>query len=277
MKIRTLLFAVLTLLVCQVCPAKDTFFDCHRVMEGMSRVFTNDIHFSNSISCAVCHGGDPNEPDQNISMNASRGFKVRVTRQGIPDFCGKCHSDTNVMGKYQAQPRVDQLAKYKTSVHGKLLATGRKRVAECVDCHAVHTTRAVTDPLSTASPKRVSQTCSKCHADSGEAFANTEHARRFTTQRRPGCTVCHSDHDIQPATTAMLTGATSVCAPCHEPGTEPARLAEDMAQVLGGLEAAGPASKDALDRARVAVHTMDLAALKKAAEPRRTSPNPDDK
>jgi predicted CXXCH cytochrome family protein len=274
MKMQRLLFALTALLACLSCAGKDSCFECHRVMEGMSLKFTNDVHFSKTISCAQCHGGDPNEPNQNIAMSSSRGFKVRVARQGVPEFCGKCHSDTNVMSKYD-QRRVDQLAQYMTSVHGKLLAAGRRRAAECVDCHSVHDTRAVSDPLSTASPQRISKTCARCHASTFDAFSNSRHGRLFTTQRLPGCTVCHSAHATEPATTAMLTGPTSVCARCHRPGTPPANLAEDMAQILSKLDAAGPGSKDALDRARVAVHSLNLEAVKKAAEP--VPPNSDAK
>lgn len=265
MRLRFLTIALMLALAGSAQAAKDTCFDCHGVMEGMSHKFVNDIHFTNQISCAQCHGGDPNETDQNISMNASRGFKVRVTRQAIPEFCGGCHSNATFMAKF-GQTRVDQLAQYRTSVHAKLLAAGRRRVAECVDCHSVHDIHAVSDPLSIASPQRISKTCAKCHAATYDAFANTPHGRQFKTQRLPGCTVCHSDHDIQPATTAMLTGPTSACARCHRDGSREAKVAEDMAQFLAKLEAAGPGSKDALARARVAVHTLDLEALKKAAE-----------
>ena len=243
-------------------------------MEGMSRKFTNDVHFASAISCANCHGGDQNETNQNVAMSSSRGFKVRVKPQGVPEYCGKCHSDTNVMSQFN-QPNVDQLAQYKTSVHGKALAAGRRRVAECVDCHSVHDTRAVSDPLSTASPQRISQTCAKCHASTGQAFAGSAHGRRFKTASAPGCTVCHSAHATEPATVAMLTGQTSVCVRCHKEGSPQLKLAEDMAQVLAKLEAAGPGSKDALDRARVAVHGLNLEAVKKAAEP--VPPNSDEK
>jgi hypothetical protein len=54
-------------------------------------------------------------------------------------------------------------------------------------------------------------------------------------------------------------------------------LAEDLARVLAGLEAAGPDSKDALVRARVAVHSFNLAAVKKAAEPVPSPPVSDEK
>jgi predicted CXXCH cytochrome family protein len=296
-----LLVALITLLAGAACAGKDSCFDCHRVMEGTSLRFTNDIHFAQAISCDRCHGGDPNEPDQNIAMNASRGFKVRVTRQGIPAFCGSCHSDPAIMGNYAQSgkresgnppslrprrtgaetgqsdpamrgedgphPRVDPVAQYQAGVHGQRLAAGRKRAAECVDCHGVHDIRAVADPLAAASPQRVSQTCAKCHAATAGAFARTRHGELFRDARRPGCTVCHAAHDTQPATRAMLTGSTSVCARCHRPGSPPLKLAEDMARVLAGLEAAGPDSKDALARARAAVHSLDLAAVQRAAEP----------
>ncbi len=268
---------LIMLLGCGACVGKDSCFDCHRVMEGTSLVFTNDIHFARAISCANCHGGDPNESDQNISMNASRGFKVRVTRQGVPEYCGRCHSDTNFMSQYQPQPRANPLAQYQRGVHGKLLAAGRKRAAECVDCHGVHNTRPVNDPLSSASPQRISKTCAKCHASTAEAYTNTRHGRLFTSRRRPGCTVCHSGHATEPATTAMLTGSTSVCTRCHRPGTPAAKLAEDMAQVLAGLEAAGPESKEALARARVAVHSLNLEAVKRSAAPVASPPRSDEK
>ena len=255
---------------------KDSCFECHLVMEGMSLKFTNDFHFRQGISCATCHGGDPSEPDQNISMNASHGFKVRVTRQGVPEYCGRCHSDAEFMGKYDADLPVDQLAKYTNGVHGKLLAAGRKRAAECVDCHGVHDMRPMDDPLSKASPQHISQTCSKCHATTFAAYTASRHARLFNTERRPGCTVCHSGHDTQPGTTAMLTGSTSVCVQCHRAGTRSARAGEDIAKFLAGLEAAGPGSKEALARARVAVHSMNLATVKRAAE-QAPPPGDDDK
>jgi predicted CXXCH cytochrome family protein len=267
---------VFGLLVGNAWAGTDSCFDCHRVMEGMSLKFTNDIHFANALSCADCHGGDPHESDQNIAMNASRGFKLRVQRRGIPEFCGRCHSDPAFMGKHQPQLPVDQLAQYTNSVHGLRLAAGRKRAAECVDCHGVHNTRAVSDPLSSASPARISRTCGKCHATTAEAFADSPHARKFITARRPGCTVCHDGHSMKAPTVAMLTGSRSVCASCHRPNSKPARLAEEMAKVLTGLEAAGPDGKTALARARVALHSMKLDVLKRAAEPQAAPTDPDE-
>lgn len=278
MKMPRLLVAILALtLGFGVCAGKDSCFDCHRVMEGTSRIFTNDIHFAMSISCATCHGGDQTETNMNVAMNASRGFKLRVTRQGVPEFCGHCHSDHTYMSSYERDPRVDQLTRYQAGVHGRLLAGGRKRAAECVDCHGIHNIRKVDDPLSSASPQRISETCAKCHESTAKAFVDTAHGLLFNDSKMPGCTVCHASHDTAPATVAMLTGSSSVCVRCHKPGSPAAKLAADMAELLTSLEAAGPASTNALARARVAVHSMNLAALKQAAEPISSPPESNDK
>jgi len=273
MKTQKLLVALIFLLGCGTCLAKDTCFSCHLVMEGMSLKFTNDIHYSREISCVTCHGGDANETNQNISMNASRGFKVRVTRQGVPQFCGNCHADTNFMGTYDNTLPTDQLSLYTNSVHGKLLAAGRRRSAECVDCHSVHDIRPPDEAESTVSPQHISETCAKCHAATLEAFAPTPHGKKFVDEKQPGCTVCHSAHATAPATDAMLTGSTSTCIPCHKPDSKEAGVGTQIAAYLATLEAAGPDKKDALTRARVAVHSMNLDAVKHAAE----TPPPDDK
>jgi predicted CXXCH cytochrome family protein len=266
MKMQKLLFALITLLGCGICAAKDTCFDCHRDMEGMSHTFTNDIHFAKSISCANCHGGDQNEPDQNLSMSADRGFKVRVKPQGVPAFCAGCHSNTNFMAQHNPNLPTDQLAQYTNSMHGKALAAGVRKVAQCGSCHTVHTTRAVSDPLSAVNPRNISQTCTKCHTAIGQAFANSRHGRQFTNARRAGCTVCHSAHALPEANSTLLTGNTSVCAPCHRAGTRPASMATEMAQYLATIEKAGPAGKEALARAAVAVHSLNVQGVRQAAQ-----------
>jgi hypothetical protein len=65
---------------------------------------------------------------------------------------------------------------------------------------------------------------------------------------------------------AMLTGAKAVCVRCHKAGSDGAKAAVEMAQLLASLETAGPGSKEALARARLAVHTLDVAVVKQAAE-----------
>jgi len=267
MKSRLLTIALIPLLASAAPAAKDSCFDCHSVVEGTSVVFKDDVHYTNAVSCAACHGGDASEDDQNVSMNADRGFKIRVKRKEMPDYCGRCHSDAKFMRKFKPQQRTDQLALYRTGVHGKRLAAGQTKAAECVDCHGVHNIRAVSDPLSTVHPKNITDTCAKCHAATADLFRKSPHGRVFNSEKRPGCTVCHASHATEPATTAMLAGAKAVCARCHKAGSDGEKAAAEMAQLLTGLETAGPGSKEALARARLAVHTLDVDAVKQVAAP----------
>jgi hypothetical protein len=199
---------------------KDTCFECHSVIEGMSEVFKDDVHYHNGQSCDACHGGDSNEEDPNMSMNASRGFKVRVTRAGVPDYCGRCHGDAAFMHRYNPRQRVDQLSLYRTSVHAARLAANSPHAPECVDCHGVHTIRAVSDPLSPAHPSHVVEMCAKCHA-AGSAGARTA---------------------------AELAGLMS--------GLETAARAANRS------EAQRKALNESLQKARLAVHAVSVAAVK---------------
>jgi predicted CXXCH cytochrome family protein len=159
------------------------------------------------------------------------------------------------------------LALYRTSVHGQQLALGRKGAAECVDCHSVHNIRAGNDPLSPTQPQHIAETCAKCHAATANLFRKSPHGQAFNSARRPGCTVCHASHATQPANSALLTGKTSVCARCHKPESPAGKTASEIAQLLASLEAAGPGASAALARARQAVHSLDVAAVRQALEP----------
>jgi predicted CXXCH cytochrome family protein len=266
MKLRILTIALIPLLASGAHAAKDSCFECHSVVEGTSVVFKDDVHYTNAVSCADCHGGDAKEDDQNVSMNADRGFKLRVKREGMPDYCGRCHSDANFMRKYKPQQRTDQLALYRTGVHGKRLAAGQTGAAECVDCHSVHNIRAVSDPLSTVHPQNIADTCAKCHAATADLFRKSPHGPVFTSKEMPGCTACHASHATKPAGQAMLTGKHAVCTECHDAGSAGEKAAAEIARLLKGLERTGRKSKEALARARLAIHTCDLAAIRRAAE-----------
>jgi hypothetical protein len=270
--LRSLTIALILLITNGAFAADDFCFGCHSVQEGMSLIFKNDIHYSKGLSCADCHGGNRTINDMNVSKAAGTGFGPRATRQTTPAYCGRCHSDAAFMAKYDPKLSVDQLALYTKGVHGKALAAGQTKSAECVDCHSVHDTRAVNDPRSPASPGRITDTCAKCHKATADVFRESPHGHEFTYGRRPGCVTCHADHGTEPATTAMLTGKDTGCARCHKADSAGAKAAVEIAQYLAGLEAAGPGAKDALARARMAAHSCDMAVVKRAAEPTTTRP-----
>lgn len=233
--------------------AKDSCFECHSVQEGMSIIFQDDIHYKNGISCADCHGGDPSDDNGNTSMNASRGFKVRVKHEDVAAYCGRCHSDSAFMGKHKAGERTDQAALYSKSVHGQELAKGNAKAATCIDCHGIHNIRAVDDPKSTVAPARLAAKCGFCHDEEAKLFQQSAHAKVFTASGMAGCSACHSSHGTERPSVAMLTGAKPVCAGCHTAGSAGGQAAAAMAKKIAAL---APAAQGA--SARTAAHVLKL-------------------
>ncbi len=118
---------------------------CHSQLDGPqgdpARHWDVDVHGVAGLGCEACHGGDPSPAlaeDAEAAMTPARGFEPAPDRLHIPDFCARCHSDAAFMKQYDPQVRVDQLAEYRTSVHGRLNASGDPDPATCIDCHGVH-------------------------------------------------------------------------------------------------------------------------------------------
>jgi len=239
----------------------DFCLECHGVQEGTSAVFKNDVHFENTLSCADCHGGDPKINDMDKAKSAQNGFRVRVARQEVPLFCAGCHNNGKFMTKYKPALPTNQYALYSRSVHGRKLAAGKTEAAQCVDCHGVHNIRPASDAKSPANAKNITETCAKCHEETAAVFKQGRHRTRAT------CATCHgAGHDIQEATTAILTSKDQGCAKCHEANSGQVRTAAQIADLLTGLREAGAGSKDALARARVAVHSFNVAAVRRAID-----------
>jgi len=212
-------------------PAKDSCVECHSNMEGALRApvtdYANDVHSRHGFSCADCHGGDRNADDPEGAMSPAKGFKGHITRAAVPALCAHCHSDATLMHRFKPQQRVDQLALYLTSVHGKRLAAGDTAVANCVDCHSVHNIREVKDPLSPVYPLKLPETCARCHANAVHMAPYKIESNQFAEYRTsvhwealskrgdlsaPNCASCHGNHG---ATPPQVASAAEVCGTCH--------------------------------------------------------------
>jgi predicted CXXCH cytochrome family protein len=224
-------YALLVLWFAATLGAADTCTECHSVLEGNlqapAKNFANDIHARYGFSCADCHGGDRNASDPEASMNKARGFIGKIPRTAVPERCAHCHSEAAFMQKYKPRQRVDQLAQYKTSVHGIQLAKGDTAVANCVDCHSVHDIREVKDPLSPVHPLRLPETCARCHADPEHmakyklptdqfpGYRKSVHWEALTKRgdlSAPSSASCHGNHGARPP---ELESVAAVCGTCH--------------------------------------------------------------
>jgi predicted CXXCH cytochrome family protein len=230
-----LLAVVLFLLFCPSVSAqkKNSCIECHIKLDdpklsAPAKLFDNDIHRGRGLSCNDCHGGDPNSDTKEAAKDPSKGYLGKPKTLDIPAYCGKCHSDANLMKRFNPGLRVDQEREYYTSVHGKLLREkGETRVATCISCHSVHGIRAITDPLSSVYPSNVAETCSKCHAnadymrglgipnDQFTKYKTSVHAEALYEKQdlsAPTCNDCHGNHGATPPGIASVA---NVCGQCH--------------------------------------------------------------
>ena len=212
-----------------------TCVQCHAELDDALREpvlhVNEDIHFKKGLSCHSCHGGDPtigvDRGSPEDSMSPSKGYIGRPARQQIAKLCASCHSKLDYMRKYNPQARVDQLAEYLTSAHGKRIRAGDLKVATCVDCHGAHSIRAVQDPISAVYPTNVAATCARCHADASRMagykiptdqlanYSRSVHGEALLKNRdiaAPTCNDCHGNHGASPP---GVDAVANVCGQCH--------------------------------------------------------------
>lgn len=204
---------------------------CHEVLGGAMAepvtAYRQDVHAARGFGCVACHGGDAEEagPD---AMDPARGFVGTPRGSAVLQVCGRCHSDPAFMRRYDPALRVDQVAEYLTSVHGRrLMQHGDTNVATCADCHPAHAIRPASDPESSVHPMHVARTCGACHTDSTR-FAPygipTDQLPKYERSvhwyalseggdlAAPTCNDCHGNHGAAPPGVAWVG---NVCGQCH--------------------------------------------------------------
>jgi len=210
--------------------------DCHiettqKRLSGPAKNLVNDIHYTKGFGCQDCHGGDPTkgmaEGDPALAHDSAKGFVGSPRPQDVPAFCARCHSDVELMKKYNPKLRVDQLLEYRSSQHGKLLDTGDEKVATCISCHGVHGILPVADTRSPVYRVNVPATCAKCHSnpaymkpygiptDQYALFKSSVHGYELLEKgdlAAPACNSCHGNHG---ATPPGLTSIAFACGECH--------------------------------------------------------------
>jgi hypothetical protein len=184
------------------------------------------IHTRHQITCDRCHGGDPAKEDMEAAKAPGTDFVAAPDKKQVAGRCGGCHADVETMNFYGLP--TDQLARYKTSAHGKLLFEhGDEYGAVCTDCHGTHDVVAVTDPRSPVYPLNLPATCNRCHGDQAmmapyahptdifEKYKKSVHGVALFEKGDLGaanCVKCHGSHGAMPPGVKEI-GAT--CGKCH--------------------------------------------------------------
>ena len=170
-------------------------------------------HDSKAAQCLSCHGVHGiRRPTSPIS---------RVNPRNLPSTCGYCHASPEYMKGYTKDDGktplpTDQLALYKTSVHGQALLLRRDLGAPaCNGCHGNH---AAVPPQ----VQSIAQVCRMCHVNNATLFDGSKHKDAFDAMGWPECETCHGNHAIQePADEMLGTGPRSVCKKCHDQYASP--------------------------------------------------------
>ena len=217
----------------QELPTSQVCINCHLQqkdarLSAPARNFKSDIHAQKGFSCLDCHGNVAHSGDDPRNITPGIGFLTKPRRRDIPAMCGRCHSDAAFMKRYNPMLRVDEVAEYRTSVHGKrLLEMGDTAVATCIDCHPAHRILPPSDPTSSVYPTHVAATCGRCHADSvrmapygiptnqEKLWTTSVHGVQMLTKgdnSAPTCNDCHGNHGATPPGVGDLP---HVCGQCH--------------------------------------------------------------
>lgn len=224
------LFTATTCLQTRADSSESNCLECHRDFEdddGPSHLFTRDIHFQKGLGCSDCHGGDPDADDMDV-VRASSDFLGVPDHFEVPSFCARCHSDAAYMHDRNPALPVDQLEKYRTSIHGiRLFQDKDDRVANCVSCHSAHQIGDPKMPHSTTYPLNLPHVCGSCHADSSymsnyniptnqlALYKQSVHGIALLENHdlgAPACNDCHGNHGAAPP---GVTSLSAVCGRCH--------------------------------------------------------------
>ncbi len=112
-------------------------------------------------TCTDCHG------EKDIEK-ASEKFSA----EGVIELCSSCHSDKEMMLKFQINPYV--VEGYKDTYHGKMFEMGNvgMEFAVCTNCHGSHSILPPDDPESTINRGHIVETCKQCHPRANDRFVS---------------------------------------------------------------------------------------------------------
>jgi predicted CXXCH cytochrome family protein len=131
------------------------------------------------------------------------------------------------MRRFDPSLPTNQRERFLTSEHGKRLAEGDQKVANCVSCHGVHGMRPGSQADSPVYPANIPATCGHCHSDGAYMAAYglpTDQEARYRQsvhghlllQKRdlsaPTCATCHDNHGASPPGVETIA---QVCGQCH--------------------------------------------------------------
>lgn len=181
--------------------------DCHGE-DGLSMTFPSgealSLHIEadqyeasvhgGKLECLDCHQRTREYPHPPTTVGNRRDYALAEY-----ETCKQCH--------------FEEYTRSRDSVHFDAMAAGNADAAICTDCHDAHTVTSLKGPRT-----EVARTCSSCHGEIYESYAQSVHGAALNEDNSdvPDCITCHGVHDMVSATTpAFRRGSVLLCAKCH--------------------------------------------------------------
>lgn len=147
---------------------------CQRCHGEVYRIYSRSVHGKSLFSeknqdvpaCADCH-----------KAHDINDAHLTDFRNNIPQMCGKCHANAELMRKYGLSTSV--LQSYLEDFHGVTLTFYKKQekavrhIAVCTDCHGMHDIMRTKGPDSAMMRTNLLQRCQKCHKDATKNFPDS--------------------------------------------------------------------------------------------------------
>ena len=171
------------------------------------------------VQCTTCHNA---HGITKVTDPASPVYPVNAAAT-----CARCHGDAKFMRLYNPSLPVDQLEKYRTSVHGAKNAAGDAKTAQCASCHGSHDILSIKDVKSKVYPTNIPTTCASCHSnaaymasyaiptDQFEKYAKGVHGVALLEKHDLGAPACNNCHGNHGATPPGVESISKVCGICH--------------------------------------------------------------
>jgi formate dehydrogenase gamma subunit len=201
--------------------------------ENLAPAKCNECHadevkqFSSSIHGQAAAKGDPDAPKCMSCHGSIHEVKAAgepdatVARKNLADTCAKCHSNAGFLSRHQI-PVAHPVESYKQSVHGRAIAAGSEKAADCNSCHGNHDIYPAKDERSRVNHWKVSETCASCHGEIAKMYQQSVHgvAVQAGVKDAPACVDCHGEHLIlDPKNPASPVNAANIsaetCGRCH--------------------------------------------------------------
>jgi hypothetical protein len=166
--------------------------DCHdqplyRPISVYKGVAKHGVSKRSISRCKSCHTSG-NFAEDFYEHVTSRLHKTRFSLE-IVEVCAECHKDPEFRKRHELD---DVITTYKQTFHGKLLALGSERTADCLDCHVVegvnnHLIESKTVATSSTHANNVGRTCtaSDCHERASESLSDFQTHVTYDREKYP--------------------------------------------------------------------------------------------